>query len=57
MPIFFVIFASFLLSMKGIFAKLDYLQHASVDASFGINKNKLQYHLNKSNKSDGKLLT
>ena len=57
MPIFFVILASFLLSMKGIFAKLAFAAGASVDASlfyrFGISvplvwifliyKNKLHY--------------
>ena len=65
MPIFFVVFASFLLSMKGIFAKLAFAAGASVDASllyrFGISvplvwfflayKNKL-YHLKKSTKKD-----
>ncbi len=33
MPIFFVIFASFLLSMKGVFAKLAFAAGATVDAS------------------------
>ncbi len=65
MPIFFVIFASFLLSMKGVFAKLAFAAGATVDASlfyrfaislplvwlFLIYKKKLHY-LKKSNPSD-----
>ena len=65
MPIFFVILASFLLSMKGIFAKLAFAEGASVDASllyrFGISfpliwlfliyKKKL-HHLKKSTSAD-----